>query len=227
MLKTIGWVTTVRQAAPRFFELVQLLKPTVHVASIKSVDEAFLATHAASAILWDVDGTLMPHHDRVVASEVKAILAAVGRRVPQAIVSNCNEERLAELGVLFAELPVFQGYHLETGDIALRRLHEGRDEWSLGEFAGRRPFPAPPAGALPIRKPNADVIERVIEAIGADRERVFMVGDQYFTDIAGANLAGIRSVKVDTLSPASFPLPVRGLQLLERTVYRVLYGGGQ
>jgi predicted HAD superfamily phosphohydrolase YqeG len=60
--------------------------------------------------------------------------------------------------------------------------------------------------------------------MGADRARVFMIGDQYFTDIASANLAGIRSVKVDTRSPASFPLPVRTLQRIERAVYHIFYG---
>ena len=223
MTKTSGWVTTIRQAAPRVLELARHLKPTVHISSITAVNEAFVSTHAVSAILWDVDGTLMPHHDRVVASEVKAVLAAVGRRVRQAIVSNCDEERLSELGGLFPDLPVFQGYHLETGKIALRRLHEGRDQWSVAEVAGRLPLPSPPPRARPVRKPSADLIKGVVDWLGADRDRVFMVGDQYFTDIAGANLAGIRSVKVDTLSPASFPLPIRALQRLERAVYRVLY----
>jgi predicted HAD superfamily phosphohydrolase YqeG len=49
-----------------------------------------------------------------------------------------------------------------------------------------------------------------------------MVGDQYFTDIAGANLAGINSVKVPTLSPRSFPLLLRSFQRAEWLMVRLL-----
>src|SRR5262252_2204371 len=105
-----GWTTTVIQAAPRFLELVRHLQPTMHLAHVRALDEKFLATHAVSAILWDVDGTLMPHHDRAVSSEIRAVLEALGRCVAQAVLSNCDDERLLELGVLFPELPVFKGY---------------------------------------------------------------------------------------------------------------------
>jgi predicted HAD superfamily phosphohydrolase YqeG len=219
-----GWITTVLQAVPRLFELVRHLRPTMHVAAVTALDEQFLATHSVSAILWDVDGTLMPHHDRAVAPEVRAILQGFGRRVPQAILSNCDDERLLELGVLFAELPVLKGYRLETGTFALRRLHEGRDEWWVRDGSGGQRLPAPPSRALPIRKPSAALVERAIEWMGADRERVVMIGDQYFTDIAGANLAGIRSVKVETLAPTSFPFAVRAFQAIESVVYRLIYG---
>jgi predicted HAD superfamily phosphohydrolase YqeG len=225
MSQKTSWTTTVLQAAPRLFELVRHLRPTMHVAAVTSLDGDFLSAHAVSAILWDVDGTLMAHHDRAIASEIKGVLEGLGRRVPQAILSNCDDERLAELGVLFADLPVFKGYRLETGTLALRRLHQGRDEWSVREVAGGRPLSSPPASALPVRKPSAALIEHVIKWMGVDREGAFMIGDQYFTDIAGANLAGIRSVKVETLAPASFPLAVRAYQWMERLLYRLLYGG--
>jgi hypothetical protein len=96
-----GWTTTVLQAAPRLVELVRHLRPTEHLAHVRAVDEKFLATHSVSAILWDVDGTLMPHHDRAVDSDIRAVLDVLGRSVPQAVVSNCDDERLLELGVLF------------------------------------------------------------------------------------------------------------------------------
>jgi len=224
MNERAGWTTTILQAAPQLLELVRHLRPTVHVSSITSLDEEFLATHAVSAILWDVDGTLMAHHDRAIASEASAILEVLGRRVPQAILSNCDDERLVELGVLFAELPVFKGYRLHAGNIAIRRLQAGQDEWSVHEGDGRRLLASRPERARPIRKPSADLIKRVIDWMGADRRGAFMIGDQYFTDIAGANLAGIRSIKVDTVSPASFPLAIRAFQRAEAAVYRLLYG---
>jgi predicted HAD superfamily phosphohydrolase YqeG len=197
----------------------------MHLAHVRALDEKFLANHAVSAILWDVDGTLMPHHDRGVAPEIRAVLEVLGRSVPQAVVSNCDDERLLELGALFAELPVFKGYRLETGTFALRRLHRSRDEWRVRDASDGHPLSSPPPRAQAIRKPSAALVDHVIEWMGADRARAFMIGDQYFTDIAGANLAGIRSVKVETLAPASFPFAVRAFQVLESVVYRLLYGG--
>jgi predicted HAD superfamily phosphohydrolase YqeG len=50
------------------------------------------------------------------------------------------------------------------------------------------------------------------------------VGDQYFTDVAGANLAGVRSIKLPTLAKETFRIPVRISHALERAVYAILYG---
>ena len=219
-----GWTTTALQAAPRLLALMRHLRPTVHVESIASLDDAFLARHGVSAIIWDVDGTLTPDKSRSVASDVRAVLKRLGRGVTQAILSNCDDDRLVELGRLFTDIQVFKGYRHENGGIVLRRLHEGRDEWSARAEAGRRTVSHPLGRVQSIRKPSAELIELAIEVLGVDRRRVFMVGDQYFTDIAGANLAGIQSVKVGTLSPASFPPVVRLFQRAERIVYHVLYG---
>jgi predicted HAD superfamily phosphohydrolase YqeG len=74
-----------------------------------------------------------------------------------------------------------------------------------------------------VRKPDAALIDAAIDELqAAPRSAVFMVGDQYFTDIAGANLAGIASVKVRTVHPESFPIAVRCLQQVERALFRVL-----
>jgi predicted HAD superfamily phosphohydrolase YqeG len=74
-----------------------------------------------------------------------------------------------------------------------------------------------------VRKPDADLIDAAILELHAEPRRgVFMVGDQYFTDIAGANLAGIGAVKVRTVDPESFPFAVRCLHHVERGIYRVL-----
>jgi predicted HAD superfamily phosphohydrolase YqeG len=70
---------------------------------------------------------------------------------------------------------------------------------------------------------DAALIDAAIDELqAAPRSAVFMVGDQYFTDIAGANLAGIASVKVRTVHPESFPIAVRCLQQVERALFRVL-----
>jgi predicted HAD superfamily phosphohydrolase YqeG len=54
-----------------------------------------------------------------------------------------------------------------------------------------------------------------------------MVGDQYFTDIAGANLAGIRSIKVPTVGRAQFPFVVRWFQRLETALSVILFARGR
>ena len=46
------------------------------------------------------------------------------------------------------------------------------------------------------------------------------MGDQYLTDVAGANLAGIGSIKVRTVRPETFPIAIRWLQRVERAVFR-------
>jgi predicted HAD superfamily phosphohydrolase YqeG len=53
-----------------------------------------------------------------------------------------------------------------------------------------------------------------------------MIGDQYFTDIVSANLAGVRSIKVPTLDPPSFPTAVRLSQKFETAWVALLRGLG-
>ncbi|HEV8124281.1 MAG TPA: HAD hydrolase-like protein [Gemmatimonadales bacterium] len=218
------WITTTRQALPRFFKLVSKLKPTFHLPDITAVDQGFVEAHRVAALLWDVDGTLMPHHEMGVATEFQATLKNLEARIPQAILSNCGETRFSELGRIFPELPVLKAYKAPNGRVVLRVLERGVERWS--ESAGKeRVAVEKPSGPLtPLKKPSAELIEFALDQLGAPpRERTFMVGDQYFTDIAGANLAGIGSIKVPTFKPESFPLPVRSFQLFERAVYRLLH----
>ena len=53
---------------------------------------------------------------------------------------------------------------------------------------------------------------------------VAMVGDQYLTDVAGANLGGIRSIKLPTLAPETFRRSVRAGQIAETVLYAVAHG---
>ena len=218
------WITTTRQALPRFFKLVSKLKPTFHLPDITSVDQDFVDTHKVAALLWDVDGTLMPHHDMGVAIEFQATLKNLEARIPQAILSNCGETRFHELGSIFPELPVLKAYKAGKGRVVVRVLERGVERWSETSGKVRREIDQPTEPLTPLKKPSAELIEFALDQLGApSRERTFMVGDQYFTDIAGANLAGIGSIKVPTFKPESFPFPVRSFQLFERAVYRLLH----
>jgi predicted HAD superfamily phosphohydrolase YqeG len=217
------WMTTTWQTLPRFFPLLGKLQPTVHLPDISAVDAAFLQRHGVRALLWDVDGTLMPHHEREVAGRFQTALTALSGRVPQAVLSNCGEERLAELGQIFPSLPVLKAYRRADGTPVLRSLIAGQERWTV---RGGAALPGRPAGRLTaLKKPSAALIDLALDHLGVrDRDGAFMVGDQYFTDIAGANLAGIRSVKVPTFGRGSFPLAIRLFQLVERSLYRLLYG---
>lgn len=50
-------------------------------------------------------------------------------------------------------------------------------------------------------KPKPDNYRRAMETMGTTKESTLFVGDQIFTDIWGANLAGIRSVLVKPILP--------------------------
>jgi len=220
-----AWITTALQAGPRFLNLLAELKPTFHLPDVTSLDLAFLAKHSVSALLWDVDGTLMPYHDRLVSPELAGALAALRGQVPQAILSNCGDARLLELAAIFDDLPVLKTYAVD-GRIVMRRLERGRELWKAGGMHVQRPTGIMAA----INKPSAELVRLVLEELEVEAERrplALMVGDQHLTDVAGANLAGIRSAKVQTIAPRSFPLPIRCFHLFERSMYRVLHGRPQ
>ncbi len=50
-------------------------------------------------------------------------------------------------------------------------------------------------------KPKADSYLRAMELMGTGRKDTLFIGDQIFTDICGANLAGIRSILVKPIHP--------------------------
>jgi len=54
-----------------------------------------------------------------------------------------------------------------------------------------------------------------------------MVGDLYLTDVAGANLGGICSIKLPTLAPGTFRRSVRLGQVVETFVYALVHGGAR
>jgi predicted HAD superfamily phosphohydrolase YqeG len=214
------WFTTTRQALPEFFRLARRLRPTFHMPDIRGIDHDFLREQHVAALIWDVDGTLMPHHYKGVAPSLQPTVDRILQlsEVRHAILSNCGEERLLELGQLFPRIPVIKVYESELGTVC-RTLLSGRDEWRIGSR-----LIDPPEQRQPVKKPSRKLVDCAMQVIGCeDRSGVVMVGDQYFTDIAGANLAGIRSIKVDTFDPRSFPFVLRSFQRIESLLYRLFY----
>ncbi len=215
-----GWIHTARRVIPHFFTLSRQTGPTWCYDAVSGIDPDALADHGIGAVLWDVDGTLMPHHGREVDPSVRDRFEDLigDARFRHAIVSNCQLPRLRELGEMFPSIPVVLGF--TTPDGPAFRAMEGREEVQFGPGAGRLPPPGSNdvgEGILPMRKPAGELIDAALERLdlAGQGDRAIMVGDQYFTDIVSANLAGIRSVKVQTIDPASFPTAVRLSQRLE------------
>ncbi|KPJ87327.1 MAG: hypothetical protein AMS18_14765 [Gemmatimonas sp. SG8_17] len=76
-------------------------------------------------------------------------------------------------------------------------------------------------GGTQIRKPSGELVQYGMKVLGElDPQAVLMVGDQYLTDIASANLAGARSAKVRTFRQDTFPVSIRLSQHLENAIYR-------
>lgn len=64
-------------------------------------------------------------------------------------------------------------------------------------------------------KPWPGAFRRAVRRLGLPPHRVAMVGDQWFTDVLGAHLAGLRTVQVAPLSDGGLP-HTRLLRRLER-----------
>ena len=146
-----------------------------------------------------------------------ALLADEGLR--HAILSNASEERFLQLGEMFPTLPILRGYALR-GELLFRKIARGTDCWTREELAARLA-----AGAHAVRKPNAELIELALRELACAKDEAVMIGDQYLTDVAGANLAGVRSIKLPTLAPETFRRTVRLGQIAENVVYALAHGG--
>lgn len=215
-----GWTRTARSVLPRLMRLSGKIDPTFELGSVAEIDDAFLEKHGVRGLIWDVDGTLMAHHakevDATVRPRFESLLARTNLR--HAIVSNCQPSRFRELGEIFPSVPVLLGFKTPVG-MAFRVIRRGQ-QTTTGR--GQQALARQP-GIEPVRKPSAALIRQAIREMGMEDapERVLVVGDQYFTDIASANLAGVRSVKVHTIDPGSFPMAVQLGQLLEGALMRV------
>jgi predicted HAD superfamily phosphohydrolase YqeG len=213
--------TTFVQVAPRLASLVGQMRPTWRVESLAEVTPAFLRANGVRGLIWDVDGTLCGDRRRELLPEsagpFKALLADEG--FCHVILSNASEERFLQLGEMFPTIPILRGYALR-GELLFRKIARGTDCWTREELAARLA-----AGAHVVRKPSAELIELALRELACAKEEAVMIGDQYLTDVAGANLAGVRSIKLPTLAPETFRRTVRLGQIAENVVYALAHGG--
>ena len=211
-------LATLRQSIPRIRQLLSQLEPTYQLETVGEINAAFLERNCIRAVLWDVDGTIMSYHGKDVDPEFPH-MRAMFRDGParHAILSNCDEARFDELGRMFPEVPLLRGYSAPRESVFRYRLreidtHTQEDIERLLATGGRQ-----------IRKPSGELIEYGMEVLEeTDPQAVLMVGDQYLTDIASANLAGTRSAKVRTFRRDTFPRSIRTSQRLETLVYRLV-----
>lgn len=211
---------TLAQSLRRLPTLLRSMEPTWRLGSPREITPAFLARHQIKGLIWDVDGTLTAYHARellpAAALALAGLEAVAGLR--HAILSNAPEWRVTELATMFPDMPVVRAYEL-GGRVLGRRLLGAGDTWSAEELARVRA-----AGGVALRKPDPRLVELAVEALGCRPTEVVMVGDQHLTDVAGANLAGVRSIKLPNPARETFPLSIRVSQRLEAALDRLRPG---
>lgn len=147
------------------------LRPTHVVRSVEGITPESLWENNLDdidAIAFDVDGTLMSHHETfvkpVVYQTLKALYVA-GHRL--FIISNAYGERVTELHDMFGNNGLDMG------------IVTPYDVTPMNEPTGR------------YRKPSPVMLEKVSDKVGGE---VLMVGDQMIKDVLSANRAGMPSV---------------------------------
>ena len=212
------WITTLRQTLPRLQQTIRAGRPDFELSDIRAVSRAFLDQHGIELVLWDVDGTLMAYHANTIAPEFRGHLEALfgDTSLTHVILSNCGERRFVELGSIFPGITLARAYSTKEGPVLRLRTGDmdSHPEETLGDLLA--------GGARAIRKPSPVPFQLVLAEMGnVEPSAALMVGDQHLTDVAGANQAGIRSAKVATHGPESFPAILRLGQQIERGLVRV------
>jgi hypothetical protein len=155
---------------------------------------------------------LTPRHaDRLDARAQRALDVLLARAdLRHAVLSNCGESRFVQLGAMLPGIPIVKGYRGEDGEIFRVRMGD-EDRWTR-----------PARGLLrSIRKPDPCLVGFPLEYLGVPASAAAVVGDQHLTDVAAANLAGVRSVKVPTLGAEALPPVARLLQTVDAWSYQV------
>jgi predicted HAD superfamily phosphohydrolase YqeG len=206
---------TLRQSLPHIRELLSKLEPTYRFPTVSEIDAAFIERNDIGVVLWDVDGTLMGYHANDIDRQFPHIRSLFHHGPARhAILSNCDEVRYEQLGRMFSEIPVIRGYRTTDGPVFRHKL--ARSDTHTPEEVRR----ILSTGGVLMRKPSGDLIRYGMTIFEINDPRaVLMVGDQYLTDIASANLVGARSAKVPTFKRRTFPLSIQVSQRVERILY--------
>jgi uncharacterized protein len=82
-----------------------------------------------------------------------------------------------------------------------------------------------PAVQTDIKKPFPEPFEEALLCLGVDKSKAAMIGDRYLMDVAGANNAGIYSIKVKCIDLMQEPITttlIRGIESALVGIYRFL-----
>ncbi len=101
-------------------------------------------------------------------------------------------------------------------DLKIVMVTNNATPWAV-EIAKRLAIPIVPRA----RKPLPRGFARALRMMGLARDEVVVIGDQLFTDILGAKIAGLRTILVDPLVRRD-PWNTFPLRLLERALLRDL-----
>lgn len=216
------WLMTLRQSLPRLRHLVSQMNPTWTVASVADLSSDWFAERGIAAAVWDVDGTLTSYHGPHVGPELEPAFRALrtDRRLSHAVLSNCGEDRFLELSRMFPDLLLVRAYEdprKPEESFRMRQRIGTSDSMSQAELEGLLR-----GGARQVRKPDGRLIRETAHLLGVDEiSAVVMIGDQYLTDVATANLGGARSIKLLTYAKRTFPFSLRLSQSFEGLLFRL------
>ena len=211
---------TLRQSAPHLGAAIRNMRPTWHVESLRSVTAEFLDQHEIRTVIWDADGTLTAYHAAQLDPEIEPAFRALlaSPRIQHLMISNSPEWRFAALGKLLPSVRIIRVY-VCNNVVHTRSLYLGVDSMTTETRAALLA-----AGAHALRKPHRALMECALAQVDGEPAHAVMIGDQYLTDVAGAGMTGVRSIKVAPLAPSSFPLAVRLAQKGETLLYALLQG---
>jgi predicted HAD superfamily phosphohydrolase YqeG len=192
----------------------QNLTPNLHVRSINEITSALLAEHGIEALLFDVDSTLMPHHDQQLHAELAGAYNDL-QDYKKVILSNSSKRRYWELGRIFSGVPVLRMYQNNKGLPLYQKLHHGESHIAI-DSGGQTEFvyvgnivkgvseeeKDALVGYRKVPKPDSRLVIYGMRVMGVhDVEKVALIGDRRTTDISGGNQAGVFTILVDPFKP--------------------------
>ncbi|NTV23499.1 MAG: HAD hydrolase-like protein [Nanoarchaeota archaeon] len=178
---------------PRFYNKIAekgYANPTINIKDITELDPDLLESLGVRTIGYDADNTLFFHHAFNIEGEVGKAFLALARRFSTCIISNNNSP-----GGRRRLVDYFEEYS---------RVHGLDDVYVV---------------RTQIKKPSASPFIEGLQHFGTVPRRAAMIGDNRLTDIVGANMLGMTSVKVQPLSPGSEPSIFGIARILERLYY--------
>lgn len=172
--------------------MLEKINPEYRYASLVKIRPDWIRKHHFSALLIDVDNTLLPRNSSVIPeAHIKWMKEMELNEISMALTSNNGGKRLDEIA---------------------RQLKNSGLSVPILTWAGK-PFPRAYSGAIRLlRNSGWDPPDK-----DKDTDSILTIGDQLFTDVLGAHLYGLPAIWVRPLSDNDF-IGTKLLRLLEKMV---------